>query len=100
MKNQIFKNNTANSGGAIIYKNQRPQMENVTFLNNSAYYGPNIASYPIYMRIVEKTENGEIKIIQPEFSLKPSIDIPIFYSLILGVFDIDGQMVNLTISSE
>ena len=46
--NVTFENNVAlEFGGAIYYDIYRPLMTNVTFKNNSAVYGPNIASYPV-----------------------------------------------------
>ena len=49
-----FSNNTAvEQGGAINYDFRRPELSNITFDNNQAPYGPNIASYPV--RIVNST---------------------------------------------
>ncbi len=43
----LFKFNTADDGGALIWTKDRPIIgENVTFLDNAADYGKNIASYP------------------------------------------------------
>ena len=52
-----FSLNNANiKGGAITYENRRPEMINNTYLNNSAAYGPNIASYPV--KIVEYSSSN------------------------------------------
>lgn len=46
--NVTFENMIAlDYGGAIYYDIYRPLMTNVTFKNNTAPYGPNIASYPV-----------------------------------------------------
>jgi predicted outer membrane repeat protein len=43
-----FESNSATiKGGAIYYDYKRPVFENVTYVNNLADYGPNIASYPV-----------------------------------------------------
>ena len=48
LNNVAFKNNTSSKqGGAIYYDLYRPNMTNVIFINNTAPYGPNIASYPV-----------------------------------------------------
>lgn len=46
--NCVFSNNSASiSGGSVQYDLYRPHFENNQFENNTAEYGPNIASYPI-----------------------------------------------------
>ena len=46
-----FDSNTATSqGGAIYYNYNRPNMQNITFINNRASYGNNIASYAVKIR--------------------------------------------------
>ena len=57
ISNSEFQSNSAEVGGAIKYSLYRPQMNNVTFLNNSANYGPNIASYPIKVGINNITDS-------------------------------------------
>lgn len=48
LTNNTFQNNIAElKGGAIYYSLQRPIMKNLSFLNNSAEYGDNLASYPV-----------------------------------------------------
>ena len=96
LKGVILKNNEAASGGAIMYKNQRPKIINATFMNNKAIYGVDLASYPIHLRVVNVTESDTF-IIPPEFIRKPSINFPIFDTLTLAIFDFDGQLVNISI---
>lgn len=46
--NVVFEDNRATrEGGAIYYDSFRPIMTNLTFINNTAPYGNNIASYPV-----------------------------------------------------
>ena len=48
----VFDNNNAsNRGGSIYYNLYRPIMQNLTFTNNYASYGPNIASYAIKIKL-------------------------------------------------
>ena len=48
MTRNKFENNTGTQeGGAIYYNYNRPVLNNNTFTNNQALYGPNIASYPV-----------------------------------------------------
>ena len=48
ISNSSFLDNIATvDGGAIKYNFYRPEILNSTFRNNTASYGPNIASYPI-----------------------------------------------------
>ena len=52
------KNKAINRGGAIYYDLYRPTMENITYIDNEAEYGPNIASYPV--KISPTTPGEEI----------------------------------------
>ena len=56
--NSTFTNNIAlESGGAIKYNYKRPDFQNNSFTNNSASYGPNIASYSI--KIIRKGSTSD-----------------------------------------
>jgi len=47
-----FRNNSASiCGGAIHYETYRPILSNNTFEGNTANYGPDIASYPIKIKV-------------------------------------------------
>jgi predicted outer membrane repeat protein len=51
IQNSVFEHNFASDkGGAIYYGYKRPVMTNLGFMNNSALYGPNIASYAVKIR--------------------------------------------------
>lgn len=49
VRNSVFRNNTAKmNGGAIKYTYYAPEISvNNTFVNNTAMYGPTIASYAV-----------------------------------------------------
>ena len=49
-------NNSAISGGGIMYDLYRPTISNLTFIHNSATYGPDIASYAVRLKIIDQTE--------------------------------------------
>jgi hypothetical protein len=52
IENTHFQGNMAmDQGGAISYHGYRPMVTNNTFMNNSALYGKDIASYPAYIAI-------------------------------------------------
>jgi predicted outer membrane repeat protein len=42
----FIANSASLKGGAIYYDTYKPFLTNNTFLNNSAPYGPDLASYP------------------------------------------------------
>ena len=53
IKHNSFVNNKAqDAGGAIKYNSYEPEMMNNTFTNNSAIYYPNIASYPVRIKML------------------------------------------------
>jgi predicted outer membrane repeat protein len=53
-----FKLNEAKSkGGAIYYEYRRPTLTNNTFENNSAAYGPDLASYPVKIQMLDHSES-------------------------------------------
>ena len=54
--NNLFASNSAEiSGGAIFWQSSKPQLENNTFQNNSAFYGDEIASYATYLAVVNNS---------------------------------------------
>jgi len=82
-------NNTATQkGGAIYYDEYRPMMQNITFLNNSAPYGDNIASYPYQIVDLETLKN--------HFSIDDVASGQVYSKehLDLILIDADGQTVN------
>lgn len=58
IEKNLFSHNVAQQyGGGIRYDVYRPTFLNNTFENNTAVYGPNIASYPIKI----KQQNSDIE---------------------------------------
>lgn len=56
ISNTIFDNSTAKlTGGGIKYNFYKPVMTNVNFTNNNAEYGQNYSSYPIKMKLLDKS---------------------------------------------
>jgi predicted outer membrane repeat protein len=54
ISNTIFENNNAGvKGGAISYNFKPPLFTNESFINNTAPYGNDKASYPIMLRILK-----------------------------------------------
>lgn len=60
--NTFDKNEAKFDGGAIKWTLIEPKILTNTFTNNTAYYGKNIASYPIRMRILFQTQNESISL--------------------------------------
>ena len=49
----FLSNTGVSKGGAIYYSYNRPVINNVTFINNSAEYGANFASYAYQIRFID-----------------------------------------------
>ena len=56
-KSTFDSNNATSKGGAIYYNYNRPSMQNITFINNRATYGNNIASYAVKIRFEGRPED-------------------------------------------
>ena len=93
LTNNTFSNNLAvEMGGGIYYDLNRPLISNCKFENNSAKYGPDIASYPV--KIVESgTLNNKISLNDVASNLE--YETTLYFDLI----DYDGQVLNLEDSS-
>jgi len=58
VQNTLFRlNNATRMGGAIYYSFKRPDLPNIVFENNTAPYGPNLASYAVKIRRYEGTSD-------------------------------------------
>ncbi|CAI2371546.1 unnamed protein product [Moneuplotes crassus] len=89
LENVTFSHNAASvQGGAISYNMNRPEILSSVFENNSAQYGPDLASYPIKVRIKDQP-NTKVKF--SDIGSGISISTPI----VLALLDYDGQIVNL-----
>lgn len=87
----VFLENTAMEGGAISWKDFQPQLEALTFTNNSAYYGKDLASYPQSIQFIGpnlmQLSNSSIIEASSQYFKSP---------LLIGVFDVYDQLVNRT----
>ncbi|CAI2379704.1 unnamed protein product [Moneuplotes crassus] len=95
MANSIFINNTGVAeGGAISYNYSPPSQTNVTFEGNQAPYGPDYASYPVRIGVINGAATDEIIIddVGPGIVLEEPIQ--------LGLFDYNGQIMILDSSSQ
>ena len=89
-----FTNNLAKkSGGAISYSFKRPILSNNIFINNSAPYGPNIASYPIRAKGGETLSNEITLVDLGSGLLSPN-------ALVLSLVDYDNQTMVLDSTSQ
>ena len=92
--NSTFIGNTAiRQGGALNYNYVRPSLSSNSYQNNSALYGPNIASYPVKIKLVNSTQD-EI--------LLDNVGSGITYpqTLHLGLYDYDDQIMVLDSSNQ
>ena len=86
-------NNAVSQGGAVYYDYVRPSFDRVEYSDNSAQYGPNIASYPVKIRLVNSTHN--------DVSLN-NVGSGIAYNQTLnfGLYDYDDQVMVLDNSDQ
>lgn len=85
MTNVTFSENEASEqGGAIHYNYRRPNIEDCVFTDNIARYGPDIASYPVKIRMNEDI-NSDIHL--NEVGSGINLDSPITLTLL----DYDDQ---------
>ena len=87
-----MQGNSDIQGGAIYYDLQRPSLTDVEFLNNSADYGPDIASYPVTLQLL----GGQNYSIVLEDVASGQTYIP---GIQLELVDYDGQTVELGLTS-
>jgi len=86
----VFTSNKAlEQGGAIDYNYIRPDIVECTFTNNSAQYGPDIASYPVKIRMTEGI-HSDIHL----QDIGPGIDMDVPLSLSLLDFDNQTMVLN------
>ncbi|CAI2367043.1 unnamed protein product [Moneuplotes crassus] len=86
----IFEKNSATvKGGAISYNYNYPNIIETTFINNSAVYGPNYASYPARIGERNSTINDPIEIDNV------ASGIIITENLELALIDLDDQVMVL-----
>ncbi|CAI2373025.1 unnamed protein product [Moneuplotes crassus] len=89
LDNVTFTNNSASvQGGAIYYNLIRPKIFNSTFINNSAQYGPDLASYPVKMKMKNDSDS---QIHLTGIGSGVVISAPVK----LALLDYDNQVMNL-----
>jgi hypothetical protein len=87
----LFANNSATQGGGIYWKETEPQLASLTFSNNSAIYGDDLGSLPSALYVLDA-------------DLKPAENLTLYEAssqlfgapLLIGVFDVYGQLINST----
>ena len=87
-----FINNYAEEGGAIIYTKRKPLLSSNIFENNIAYYGNDIASYVIRIRLVSL--DGQTIVFLN--NTRPSLEYQIIEGIFIEFLDEMNQKVNQT----
>ena len=88
MNSTFIRNTATRQGGALHYDYVRPSLRNNLYQNNSALYGPNIASYPVKIKLVNSTQD-EVYL----SNVGSGITYP--QTLHLGLYDYDDQIMVL-----
>ena len=101
--NSSFNSNKASlQGGAIKWDHYRPQLKDVTFTNNSALYGNDLASYPTAIIQVGSNssvlQNTSYPVIGKVTNAPPGQAIS--ESIQIGLYDQYGSLVKVDKSSE
>ena len=87
INNTFIENRAIRQGGAINYDYTRPEFDNITYLTNTAPYGPNIASYPV--KIMRTDSNQDYISIENVGS-----GVVLDQTLTLALYDYDNQIMN------
>ncbi|CAI2376021.1 unnamed protein product [Moneuplotes crassus] len=96
IEKSTFNNNIAVIKGGAMYFNYKPPIidSDTTFLNNSAEYGDNLASYPVFIGLSNSNHPSQISI----DSASPGVILA--ESINLAVFDANMQVMNKDSSSQ
>ena len=100
MSNRFEHNDAVTQGGAIYYNFVRPNFIGNTFINNTASYGKNIASYAV--RIVQVNKEDQNIVLEGVASGIELVNSPTSSNqnrLDLALVDYDNQIMNLVNSS-
>ncbi|CAI2374797.1 unnamed protein product [Moneuplotes crassus] len=93
--NSTFIGNTAlEKGGAIYYDYQPPVNKDIVYINNTAPYGNNLASYPYCISLIGKPCDSVLTL--NNYGSGIASDTPLKFAL----YDYDGQIMNLDSSSQ
>lgn len=80
-------------GGAIFYDLYRPVLDNNTFAHNSALYGPDIASYPVKIKLANSDSDEMVFTnVASGQTITPGIE--------LSLVDFDDQIISTDYSSK
>ena len=93
MDSTFIGNTAVRQGGALNYNYVRPSFRNNLYQNNSALYGPDIASYPVKIKLVNSTQD-EVYL----NNVGSGITYP--QTLHLGLYDYDDQIMVLDSSDQ
>ena len=103
--NDFYNNEAKIDGGAIKWTLIEPKILNNTFTDNNAYYGKNIASFPIRMHILLQTQNESINLqnlsqnsIPTIFNISSGSFLP--FNLSVEIVDCYGQIVTSITSNK
>ena len=88
----FISNHAITSGGAVKYDVYSPILQNITFERNIAMYGPDIASYPVKIKLVDS---------QTDSIMFSNVGSGIISDTVftLGLYDHNEQIMNLDSSS-
>ena len=97
--NDFVNNSVSIEGGAIKWTNVMPNISKNVFLNNKAFYGNDIASFPIRMKVYINTQNSSFS-----FSDLGKYDLPLIknvpsgnvfpYNFTINIVDCYDQVVS------
>ena len=90
---QFVRNMAVRQGGAIYYDYVRPTLFNVIYQENMAQYGPNIASYPVKIKLINLTEDDV-------YLRNVGSGIAYEQTLNFGLYDFDDQIMVLDNSNQ
>jgi hypothetical protein len=90
---ELVNNSALVKGGGLYYDYMRPTFKEITFTNNSASYGNEIASYPVRIKEISSDSNTIFL-----YQVGPSIKLEA--PLILKLVDYDDQTMVLDSSSQ
>ena len=93
MDSTFIGNTAVRQGGALNYNYARPSLSHNFYQDNSALYGPNIASYPVKIKLFDSTQD-EVYL----NNVGSGITYP--QTLHFGLYDYDDQIMVLDSSDQ
>ena len=97
MSNQFYNNTATRMGGALYYDYRRPVLSQNTYINNTALYGHNIASYPVRIANVDNMNQSiSLSNVGSGIYLHDSLSSSNTSYLKLALVDYDGQIMVLS----